>query len=137
MNNIYYDPDDLPYTEALQYRLTKAWSMVQGRHEHRNSNVSGRELQKLQINDQVLLWSPDYPGRAAKLGRPWKGPYTVIRNRNNNTVDIRDVESRFEPFQVNRRRVKPYNSARPHAHPADPNLELEGPEEESEEEESE
>ncbi len=133
----YADVDDLPYIEALQHRLTNAWRHVHNRQQAQQEREPGEEhnLHDVKVGDFVLLKIPNYPGRAAKLGLTWSGPFEVVHVHVNNNIDIQDLGYDKPPLRVHRRRIKPYypraaaqdkpSSVRGPGHPADPNLEAE------------
>ncbi len=120
----YVQLEDASYAEQMQHHLTTAWQEAE-RHSHmaqerqaRYHDAHAKET-TYQEGDKVLVWTPTYPGRAAKLGRPWKGPFVVLKTYDNNTLLVMDWEEpEHPPVRIHTRRIKPFTDAADATSPA-------------------
>ncbi len=128
----YVASEDLPYSEQVQLRLTKAWQLARQRaasQQQRQADNHDRNatFPMYQVDDLVLLRALPVPGRAKKLGPRWRGPYRIVELHANNNAHIQVMDRSHDPFRVHLRRLKRYKEAAVKVDPAviDHNLESE------------
>ncbi len=107
--------EDLDYPTQLQHRLTVAWQAAldhtgkEQEHQAKAHARKGQPTPEYQVNQKVLVELHIYPGRAAKLGQRFKGPYVISHVYDNNTVGIVYWEiPDCPPIRINIQKLRPY-----------------------------
>ncbi len=106
--------EDQPFPNQVANRLTSAWHAAETHHRaaqgHQKRQYDAKaQAPEIRIGDLVFLYNPVVLGRAAKLGKPWVGPYHITE-LHGTTVRLQTLANNLpKPVTVHINRLKLYH----------------------------